>query len=92
MTFILRGKNWLKNRNTYDLAKLEMLKGLYLIHDVDLIRESFKFFKDNGLYADMEDYGVIAAEVLEGKEKFAMPVSSTELHTTEEDKFKGVGL
>ncbi len=58
-----------KNSNSYDLAKLEMLKGLYLIHDVDLIRESFKFFKDNGLYADMEDYGVIAAEVLEGKEK-----------------------
>ena len=75
------------------LRNLEMLKGLYLIHDVDLIRESFKFFKDNGLYADMEDYGVIAAEVLEGKEKFAMPVSSTtELHTTEEDKFKRSGI
>ncbi|MDI5789613.1 hypothetical protein PO124_17785 [Bacillus licheniformis] len=58
----LRDETWLKNSNSYDLANLNA-KGLYLIHDVDLIRESFKFFKDNGLYADMEDYGVIAAEV-----------------------------
>ncbi|MEC1441714.1 tetratricopeptide repeat protein [Bacillus sonorensis] len=55
--------------NSYDLAKLEMLKGLYLIHDLDLVRDSFKFFKENGLYADAEDYGIIAAEILETEEK-----------------------
>ncbi|MEC1262366.1 tetratricopeptide repeat protein [Bacillus swezeyi] len=58
-----------KSHNAYDIAKLEMLKGLYLIHDLDLVRESFKFFKENGLYADVEDYGIIAGEILETEEK-----------------------
>ncbi|WP_268313826.1 Rap family tetratricopeptide repeat protein [Bacillus haynesii] len=66
----LEGKEFAeKARNAYDVAKFEMLKGLYLIHDVDLVRETFKFFNENGLYADVEDYGIIAAKILESKEK-----------------------
>ncbi|MDA1474985.1 Rap family tetratricopeptide repeat protein [Bacillus changyiensis] len=52
-----------------DFAKLELLKGLYFDYDMDLLRKSFKFFKEKGMYADMEEYSVLAAETLAEKEK-----------------------
>ncbi|PAC95867.1 Rap family tetratricopeptide repeat protein [Bacillus paralicheniformis] len=66
----LEGKEVAENNRNFDiLAKLEMIKGLYLSFDLDLIRDSFKFFRENGMYADMEDYGVIVAEALTKREK-----------------------
>lgn len=58
-----------KNKNHDSLAKFKMIKGLYLSFDLDLVREAFKFFRENGMFADMEDYGVIIAKFLEKKEK-----------------------
>ncbi|MEC3606264.1 tetratricopeptide repeat protein [Bacillus glycinifermentans] len=58
-----------KYRDTDVLAKLKMIKGLYLEYDMDLIRDTFKFFEEKGMYADMEEYGVVGAELLERKEK-----------------------
>ncbi|WP_253907582.1 hypothetical protein [Bacillus sp. WMMC1349] len=58
-----------KHQTLDDLAKLQLLKGLHLDYDMDLMRESFKFFKEKGMYAEMEDYGLDAAKVLEKTEK-----------------------
>ena len=58
-----------KNKNLDMLAKFDLIKGLYLSFDLDMVRESFKFFESKGKYADMEEYGLIAAELLEKKEK-----------------------
>ncbi|MFC1286127.1 response regulator aspartate phosphatase [Bacillus paralicheniformis] len=58
-----------KSRNLDMLAKFDLIKGLYLSFDLDMARESFKFFESKGKYADMEEYGLIAAELLEKKEK-----------------------
>ncbi|MCY8713141.1 tetratricopeptide repeat protein [Bacillus haynesii] len=58
-----------RNKNLDMLAKFDFIKGLYLSFDLDMVRESFKFFESKGKYADMEEYGLIAAELLEKKEK-----------------------
>ncbi|MCY8267216.1 tetratricopeptide repeat protein, partial [Bacillus haynesii] len=58
-----------KNKNLDMLAKFDLIKGLYLSFGLDMVRESFKFFESKGKYADMEEYGLIAAELLEKKEK-----------------------
>ncbi|NUJ17362.1 tetratricopeptide repeat protein [Bacillus glycinifermentans] len=66
----VEGKELAEKQSNLDIiAKLEMIKGLYLTYDVDMIRESFKFFKERGMYADMEEYGVVVADILERKEK-----------------------
>ncbi|MCY8087234.1 tetratricopeptide repeat protein [Bacillus sonorensis] len=46
------------------LAKLKMVKGLYLSRDLDLIRETFEFFKETQMYPDMEWYGVCVGDHL----------------------------
>ncbi|NPC90792.1 hypothetical protein HOO54_02055 [Bacillus sp. WMMC1349] len=66
----LEGKEFAEtNQKLDDLAKMELLKGLYLENDTDLVRESFKFFKERGMYADLEEYAIVAAEVLRRREK-----------------------
>ncbi|MFN2747288.1 MULTISPECIES: Rap family tetratricopeptide repeat protein [Bacillus] len=58
-----------KNKDIDMLSKLNMVKGLYFLNDLDMVRESFKFFKETGKYADLEEYGLIAAQFLEAKDQ-----------------------
>ena len=45
-----------------------MVKGLFLDYDLDLVRKTFEFFKERGIYPDMESYGVSVADFLTGKQ------------------------
>ncbi|MED1126569.1 tetratricopeptide repeat protein [Bacillus paralicheniformis] len=63
------GREWAQKFEDQEfLAKLKMIYGLYLSFDLDVVRESFQFFSEKGMYADIEEYGVITAELLQGKE------------------------
>ncbi|NPC90725.1 hypothetical protein HOO54_03210 [Bacillus sp. WMMC1349] len=67
----LEGKELAEKKHEFDyVAKLNLLKGLYFANDLDLIRESFKFFEDKGMYADMENYSILTAEILKKREMF----------------------
>ncbi|MEC1193285.1 tetratricopeptide repeat protein, partial [Bacillus paralicheniformis] len=63
------GREWAQKFEDQEfLTKLKMIYGLYLSFDLDAVRESFQFFSEKGMYADIEEYGVITAELLQGKE------------------------
>ncbi|AVB11397.1 RapH N-terminal domain-containing protein [Bacillus velezensis] len=56
------------NGNEVVMEKLKMVKGLFLSDDLDLVRETFQFFKKNkSLYPDMESYAISVAELLARK-------------------------
>ncbi|MFO6495573.1 MULTISPECIES: hypothetical protein [Bacillus] len=50
------------------LTKQKMIYGLYLSFDLDAVRETFEFFSEKGMYADIKEYGVIVDKLLQGKE------------------------
>ncbi|MDA7026064.1 tetratricopeptide repeat protein [Bacillus sp. CLL-7-23] len=50
------------------LTKLNLIYGLYISFDVDLLRETFNMLNTTGMYADMEEYGVVVAEFLQEKD------------------------
>ncbi|MDA1475950.1 Rap family tetratricopeptide repeat protein [Bacillus changyiensis] len=50
------------------LTKLNLIYGLYISFDVDLLRETFNSLNKIGMYADMEEYGVVVAEFLQEKD------------------------
>ncbi|MCY7911121.1 tetratricopeptide repeat protein [Bacillus inaquosorum] len=58
-----------RHDNKEILEKLKLIKGLYLSYDLNVVREAFKFFKDKSMYADMEEYAVAVAELLNNREK-----------------------
>ncbi|MFE6241642.1 tetratricopeptide repeat protein, partial [Bacillus velezensis] len=57
-----------RHNNEMVLEKLKMVKGLFLDYDLDLVRKTFEFFKERGIYPDMESYGVSVADFLTGKQ------------------------
>ncbi|MEC2266551.1 tetratricopeptide repeat protein [Bacillus subtilis] len=57
----------LKCNDKIVLAKLKMVKGLYLSNDLDLVRETFQFFEETSMYPDMEWYGVYVGDYLSTK-------------------------
>ncbi|WP_326850671.1 hypothetical protein [Bacillus atrophaeus] len=58
-----------RHENQEIIEKLKLIKGLYLSYDLNILRETFKFFKKKSLYGDMEEYAVAVAEFLTNKEK-----------------------
>nr|WP_308315497.1 hypothetical protein [Bacillus halotolerans] len=48
---------------------LKMVKGLFLDSDLNLVREAFQFFREKGMYPDMESYGVVVADFLTAKKE-----------------------
>ncbi|MED1125488.1 tetratricopeptide repeat protein [Bacillus atrophaeus] len=58
-----------RHENQEIIEKLKLIKGLYLSYDLNILRETFKFFKEKSLYGDMEEYAVAVAEFLTNKEK-----------------------
>lgn len=51
------------------IEKLKLVKGLYLSYDLDIVRETFEFFKSRSMYADMEEYAIAVADLLTGREE-----------------------
>ncbi|OEI73142.1 hypothetical protein BG616_02520 [Bacillus subtilis] len=45
----------------------QLVKGLYLSNDLDLVRETFQFFEETSMYPDMEWYGVYVGDYLSTK-------------------------
>ncbi|KAA6446737.1 Rap family tetratricopeptide repeat protein [Bacillus swezeyi] len=56
-----------KYKNDVILAKLKMVKGLFLSEDLGLVREAFKIFESKDMYPDMEHYGESIADILVNK-------------------------
>lgn len=56
-----------KYKNDVILAKLKMVKGLFLSEDLGLVREAFKIFESKDMYPDMEHYGESIADSLVNK-------------------------
>ncbi|MEC1406943.1 Rap family tetratricopeptide repeat protein [Bacillus rugosus] len=55
--------------NEVVIEKLKMVKGLFLDSDLNLVREAFQFFRERGMYPDMESYGVVIADFLTAKKE-----------------------
>ncbi|MED1741059.1 tetratricopeptide repeat protein [Bacillus swezeyi] len=60
-----------QNDNHEIVEKLKMTKGLYLSYDLNLVKETFEFFKEKRLYPDLEWYGVLVAEFLADRKEYA---------------------
>ncbi|KDN91167.1 tetratricopeptide repeat protein (plasmid) [Bacillus velezensis] len=58
-----------RHNNKEIIEKLKLIKGLYLSYDLNVVREAFKFFDDKNMYADMEEYAVAVAELLNNKKE-----------------------